>query len=138
MENTTKTAIEILSEQMNVAKRLAQKLSRVDAKAAESEAEVEKCNDTMRKMMDGEVAQTGISNIATEAREQQKFFKRAEKVRNDAVVDAEELEALSAAIKADFDALTAPYAHKFSNQVVEDESEEEAGEAELVEDADEA
>lgn len=135
MENTTKTAIEILSEKMNVAKRLAQKLSRVDAKAAESEAEVEKCNDTMRKMMDGEVAQTGVSNIATEAREQQKFFKRAEKVRNDAVVDAEELAALNEEISAEFEALTAPYAHKFTTQ--DGEAVEEV-EAELVEDADEA
>lgn len=94
-------------------KRLTAKLGKVDTKAAESEVEVQNCNDTMLKMMQGEIPQTGANNIAVIAKEQQKHMKKAEKIRENAVEDAKTLTELQAELNGMVDALVAPYKAKF-------------------------
>lgn len=94
-------------------KRIAVKLSKVGERAAESEAEVAKCNDEMLKMMNGEVPQTGTNNIAVIAKEQQKHLKKAESIRGKAVEDAQALVALEDELKEMVAALVAPYKSKF-------------------------
>lgn len=116
-------------------KRLAGQLSKVDVKAAESEKEVAKCNEQMLDMMNGKVEQTGANNIAVIAKEQQKFLKKAEKTRENAVEGAQALLALQEELNGMVDALIAPYKSKFvdSNEPTLDEDADGADVEEEVE-----